>query len=110
MLYVVVILIRLLGYEKLFELYNICIYNELMIFSDAESFFKKFSNLTKIFLEIKKIVKKFFKKIFPIYFPKALVHFDKAWYKFPKSRLTFVKNFVPENFMKKIFWKKVFLG
>ena len=63
--YVVVILIRLLGYEKLFELYNICIYNELMIFSDAESFFKKFSNLTKIFLEIKKNSQKIFQKNFP---------------------------------------------
>ena len=102
------ILIRLLGYEKLFELYNICIYNELMIFSDAESFFKKFSNLTKIFLEIKKILKKFFKVGTPPQKWQSLVHFDKAWYKFPKSRLTFVKNFVPENFMKKFFGKKFF--
>ena len=55
-----------------------------MIFSDAESFFKKFSNLTKIFLEIKKIVKKFFKKIFPIYFP-------KAWYILIKPGTNFQK-------------------
>ena len=62
-----------------------------MIFSDAESFFKKFSNLTKIFLEIKKIVKKFFKKIFPIYFPKAWYIFGKAWYILIKPGTNFQK-------------------
>ena len=55
-----------------------------MIFSDAASFFKQFSNLPKIFLEIKKIVKKFFKKIFPIYFP-------KAWYILIKPGTNFQK-------------------